>query len=70
MEKRIACFSWHPAALELYGILLQRLLPIAILSPLDVDRLVSYNPQNHILKYMEKHFNFPQPVGSKNWKYG
>ena len=50
--------------LELYGILLQRLITHSNFDPLSVDRLASYNPQNHILKYMEKHFNFPQPVGS------
>ena len=50
--------------LELYAILLQRLITHSNFEPLAVDRLASYNPQNHILKYMKKHFDFPQPVGS------
>ena len=35
--------------LELYGVLLQRLITHSNFDPLAVDRLASYNPQNQFL---------------------
>ena len=50
--------------LELYGVLLQQLIARWGFDALEVDHLASYNPQNHILKFMKKYFNFAYPVGS------
>ncbi len=50
--------------LEIYGVLLQQLISRWNFDLLEVDRLASYNPQEHILKFMKKYFNFAYPVGS------
>ena len=50
--------------LEFYGVILQNLVDKWGFSFLEIDRLASYNPQKHLLKYMKEYQNFLYPIGS------